>query len=101
MEFVKLSKFTWTLDDERMPADSDSLTAISKKLGFDKSKILRDLMRKADIDLSNPVDPIDFTLSNEDSPDGISHHIVGNKRAEEDADDDEDEDDDETENGAA
>jgi len=88
----ELSKYSWSLDGERMPADSDSLTAIAKKLGFEKSVTLRELMRNAGINLTNPVDPITFDLSAEDSPDNESHSIVGNKRAEEEEDEEDDED---------
>jgi hypothetical protein len=85
-----ISKFTWSLDGERMPADKDSLTAISKELGMEKSKILRDLMREAGINLTEPVDPIEFTVPAEWCKDKQEHSIVGNKRADEEDDEEED-----------
>jgi len=90
-----ISKFSWTLDGERMPAADDSLTAISKKLGFEKAVLLRNLMKEAGINLTTPTDPIEFFLDAEKSPDNTNHNIVGNKRAEDEVDDDEEDDEDE------
>jgi len=91
----KISLYTWTLDGEKLSADEDSVLAISKKLGFEKKSDLTKLMRDAELNLTDPPDPIDFSLASENSPDGKDHSLHGVRRvaSEGNAEDDEDDDD--------
>ena len=86
-----ITQFTWTVDGVRQSPDKDSLTGVASENGYENSKALRDALREAGIDLKNPEDQIEFTLSN-------GKTLVGIKSVEdEDDDEDDDEDSEETE----
>jgi hypothetical protein len=86
-----ITQFTWTVDGVRQSPDKDSLTGVASENGYENSKALRDALREAGIDLKNPEDKIEFTLSN-------GKALVGIKSVEDEDDDEDDdsEDDDET-----
>lgn len=81
-----ITQFTWEVDGVRQSPDKDSLTGVASENGYENSKALRDALREAGIDLKNPEDKIEFTLSNGKS-------LVGIKTVDEDDDEDEDDED--------
>lgn len=95
-----ISQYTWSLDGEKLSADEDSILAISKKIGFEKKSELTKLMKEVGgLNLTEPPDPIDFTLSVENSRDGVEHSLHGVRRVASEGnpeDDEADEDEDET-----
>lgn len=97
----KISLYTWKLDGEQLSADEDSVLAISKKLGFEKKSDLTKLMRDAELNLTDPPDPIHFVLTVENSKDGVEHTLHGVRRvaSEGNPEDDEDDDGDDDEDG--